>query len=237
MGVGERRRCQQKAPPQAGHAHPIGQVVSVRIDHDVDVTLSCLQRSTLGLYKDPRPADKWPGSIPPDSHSARDARQRAMIRLTYQPASNWPTLAWLARLPAAGQRQSHDAQEVVVTHGQRVEARPDWFGEIVWAGDLDEAAFDRTDLVFGSGARVRGTGGGASELVFVPAGTTVDRLQWIEAGGYLWISNSLACLLAQVAGELDPADGGWFDRLGSITRGIDGYERELPTSAGTVRLH
>src|SRR5687768_8323736 len=139
--------------------------------------------------------------------------------------------------PAAGRRQSHDAQEVVVTHGQRVETRPEWFGEIVWAGDLDEAAFDHTDLVFGSGARVRGTGGGASELVFVPAGTTVDRLQWIEAGGYLWISNSLACLLAQVAGELDPADGGWFDRLGSITRGIDGYERELPTSAGTVRLN
>ena len=160
-----------------------------------------------------------------------------MIHLTYQPAPNWPPLAWIARLPAPGRaRQTPDGKEVVVTHGARVETRPDWFGEIVWAGDFAKADFDRTDLAFGSGARLRRAAEGAAELVFVPSGTTVDRLQWIEADGWLWVSNSLVCLLATVGGELDPADDGWFERLGSIINGIAGYERALPTSAGAANL-
>jgi hypothetical protein len=160
-----------------------------------------------------------------------------MIRLTYESAPSWPPLAWIARLPAADNaRGAGGPQEVIVTHGPLVETRPDWFGEIVWAGDLSRADFDRTDLAFGSGARLRGIAGGASELVFVPSGTTVDRLQWMELDGELWISNSLACLLATVNADLDPADDGWFERLGSIKNGIEGYHRELPTSAGPVHL-
>ncbi len=156
-----------------------------------------------------------------------------MMGFTYRCAPNWPPLAWIACCEP-GSRQ------IEVTHGPQVETHPNWFGEIVWAGDFAAADFDETDVVFGSGAVAhpgRATAAGtAGEVVFVSSGATVDRLQSLVAGGRTWISNSLACLLAQVDGRLDPTDRSWFDRLGTITRGIENYEPDLPTSAGPVRL-
>ena len=158
-----------------------------------------------------------------------------MIRLRYQPAPDWPPLAWLARLPGTAHQPGTEA-EVLVTHGRAVETRDDWFGEIVWAGDLDAAGFDQTEVVFGTGARLRGQASGKQELIFVPPATMTDRIQSIESGGYCWVSNSLACLLAQVGGEPDPLDATWFDRMGAAMAGIRDYERMIPTSAGEVRL-
>jgi UDP-glucose 4-epimerase len=40
-------------------------------------------------------------------------------------------------------------------YGPRVEVDSDWFAEAVWAGRYRDGAFDRTDLVFGSGGRAR----------------------------------------------------------------------------------
>ncbi len=40
-----------------------------------------------------------------------------------------------------------------MNHGGRVEVAEDFFCEAVWAGAYTVAAFDQTDLVFGSGGR------------------------------------------------------------------------------------
>ncbi len=118
-----------------------------------------------------------------------------------------------------------------VLHGPRVEVNPEWFAEAVWADCYSNASFDRTDLVFGSGGRVRdGT------LTFVSAGTTVDRLHLLHRGAETSVSNSLPCLLAAVEGVPDPTYAGYYDFFKSIIRGLRRYQREIPTSAGPARL-
>ena len=147
-----------------------------------------------------------------------------MTRIAYTAIPDWPPLVWLARC-----RPEHDSVDVF--HGARVEIAAEWFAEAVWAGRYSEAGFDRTDLVFGSGGRLRdGT------LTFVSPGTTVDRLQYLRDADATWVSNSLPCLLAAAAASPDPIWPGYFALFESIIRGIRRYARNLPTSAGTARL-
>jgi hypothetical protein len=146
------------------------------------------------------------------------------MHLVYTPIPEWPPLAWLACCRAGDPM-------VPVRHGPRVEVNADWFAEAVWADRYRDAAFDRTDLVFGSGGRLRdGT------LTFVSAGTTVDRLHLLQRGAETWVSNSLPCLLAAVEGVPDPTYPAYFDIFKSIVGGIRRYQREIPTSAGPARL-
>jgi hypothetical protein len=147
-----------------------------------------------------------------------------VTRIAYTAIPEWPPLAWLARC-----RPGHEAVDVF--HGARVEVAAEWFVEAVWAGRYSDTAFDRTDLVFGSGGRLRN-----GTLTFVSAGTTVDRLQWLQRGETTWISNSMPCLLMAAEGVPDPTFPGYYDAFKSIMRGIRSYEREIHTSAGPARL-
>ncbi len=146
------------------------------------------------------------------------------MQFQLQLESDWPPLAWIARC-----RRSDPALHV--RHGPQVEVRNDWLCEAVWDGDFEGGGFDRTDLVFGSGIRLRG-----DRAVLVPAGATVDRLQFVELGGTAWVSNSMACLLAETGVEVDAAYGRYFDFFWSVTRGLDGYLRQVPTNRGRLEV-
>lgn len=146
------------------------------------------------------------------------------MRFHYTHVANWPPLAWLAR--CRGGEATID-----VFHGPRVEISADWFCEAVWDGAFADGDFDRTDLVFGSGARARAGG-----VCFVSSGSTVDRLQSLQTGDTSWVSNSLPCLLVGAAGSLDPTYAGFFTDLKSISNGLRRYVPVLRTSAGAVRL-
>jgi len=147
------------------------------------------------------------------------------MRLRYTLVSDWPPLAWLVRCRPG-------APEIDVFHGPRVELAAEWFCEAVWDGAFADGDFDRTDLVFGSGARARESDG----VCFVSSGSTVDRLQSIDAGDASWVSNSLPCLLGSVGATLDPTYPGYFTDLKSISKGLGRYTRQLATSAGPVQL-
>jgi hypothetical protein len=99
---------------------------------------------------------------PPDSAPSRGRVPKE--RGQYQPVAGWPPLAWIALCDRAG-------GQIRVRHGPGVETRENWFCEAVWAGEFGAGDFDRTDLIAGSGARLR-----EGRLVFVSSGTTVDRL-------------------------------------------------------------
>ena len=146
------------------------------------------------------------------------------MRLSCSPVAPWPPLAWLACLHSGDPR-------IEVFHGRRVEVRDDWFCEAVWAGDFAAGDFDRTDLVVGSGGRLRD-----GEMVFVSSGNTVDRLLWIRDGERIWLSNSLPCLLAAVDATVDPTYRHYFHDMRSILRGLHRYRRTLASSRGPVRL-
>jgi hypothetical protein len=144
--------------------------------------------------------------------------------LVYTCIEEWPPLAWLATCDPG-------APTVKVLHGARVETYPDWFAEAAWAGDYERGDFDRTDLVFGTGGRLRG-----DELTFVSSATTVDRLHSLSFNGRFFVSNSLACLLAVVNGRVAPDYEGYFRDFETIIRGITNYHRTVASSVGPVRL-
>jgi hypothetical protein len=151
------------------------------------------------------------------------------MRLQYRLEPDWPVQAWLAECYR---------DYVLVRHGGRVETRDDWFCEAVWDGPFERGDFDQTDIVAGSGGRLRG-----GRLTFVPAGATVDRLQSITLAndvggraGHTLLSNSLACLVAAAGARISPTYRFYKRDFQSVVRGLTKYKRILHTSAGPCRL-
>jgi hypothetical protein len=146
------------------------------------------------------------------------------MQFAFRLMQHWPALAWLAEV-------SPGEVCAVVFHGAKLETREDWFCEAVWAGDFDAGDFDRTDQVFGTGARIRG-----EKLIFISAGATVDRLVSMHVGDRWIVSNSLACLLERADATVNPTYARYPNFFGTILRGFEEVDRDLPTSAGPVRL-
>lgn len=146
------------------------------------------------------------------------------MRLQFIRVPQWPKLSWLARC-----RPGDDV--VDVHHGPGVETAEEWFSEAVWDAPFGEGNFDRTDVVFGSGGRLRG-----DALTFVSSCATVDRLQTLTVNGEVLVSNSLPCLLATAPARVDPQYPHYFRDFSSIRYGLQRYTPFLATSAGDVRL-
>ena len=146
------------------------------------------------------------------------------MRLRPAVQAHWPPLAWLARMRAS-------EQDIEVLHGPLVEIAPQSICEAAWAGSFTEGDFDRTDLVSGTGIRLRdGT------AVFVSSGSTVDRLVSCEADGRVYVSNSLVCLAAFLDLRVDAAYGAYYDDFRTIVNGLDQYKTTIETSHPRVRL-
>ncbi len=145
-------------------------------------------------------------------------------RLDNRVMAHWPRLAWLAHcLPGE--------PTVEVLHGAGLEVTDDWLCEAVWDGEYEAGGFDETDIVAGSGVRLR-----AGQVTFVSSGSTVDRLQSVFRLGHAWISNSLPCLVEALGADLDPSYPGYYWDFRSIIQGLSRYKRQLDTSVGPVEL-
>lgn len=152
------------------------------------------------------------------------------MRFEYILIDSWPALAWLAKC-------SPREPVIEVLHGSQVETRDDWFCEAIWDGDYQAGNFDQTDIVFGSGGRIRKSEGDDNPGVFFVAScTTVDRLHSIPQNDGVWISNSLACLAECTNGSVDPVYPRYYEDLFTICSGLKKYKRTLSTTAGPVRL-
>lgn len=144
-------------------------------------------------------------------------------RLEYQEIPQWPKLAWAAQ---AGR----DDEWIRIFHGPCVETQPEWCAEAAWAGDFRAGDFDLTDVVVGSGVRVRG-----DDVLFVTPSSTLDRLFWCQRGDASFISNSLPALLA--VADLDLVeDFPYAEAMGSIIAGLQSYQREIPSSGGAIHV-
>jgi hypothetical protein len=135
----------------------------------------------------------------------------------------WPKLAWVLRLD----REGHGT----VFHGPAVEVRPDWVFEGIWDGNFQNGDFDRSELVFGSGIRVRG-----SQMICVGSSTTLDRLWTFESGNQRWVSNTLPGVLAASSASMDMSYQRYRGDLESIVFGLKKYKRFLPFSEGNLEL-
>lgn len=147
------------------------------------------------------------------------------MSLQIQRTDHWPPLAWLATC-----RTGNDI--IMLRHGPGVEIQPGHWSEAIWAGDFKVGDLDETDLIFGSGARLRD-----NHITFISSASTVDRLVYMERpDGTRLISNSLPCLLAAVGGECLPGYRQYSADFDTITHGLNHYKRDIPTSAGPLRL-
>ena len=150
---------------------------------------------------------------------------QAPIELRYELRPKWPPLTWRAVCDPNG-------QTATVEHGHAVETAAQWFCEATWAGEYETGDFDMTDLVSGSGGRVRG-----DRLTFVSSGSTVDRLHFYRGrGGSVYVSNSLVCLLATCDLQVEPTYDGYEQDFASIIRGLSAYHPTLSTKKGAVTL-
>ena len=175
------------------------------------------------------------GVVPEAVTAARDSGAPGAARdtgdpssawsLRYRPQPEWPCQGWVASF-GRGDR------EIEVLHGSRVETRDAWFCEAAWAGDFAAGDFDRTDVVAGTGCRLR-----EDRVVFVPPGTLVDRLHWLEREGRFWVSNSFSALLAVTGGRISRSDPHHSRGMRSIKYlGLDRCRRTWESTAGTVHL-
>jgi hypothetical protein len=138
---------------------------------------------------------------------------------------SWPQLSWVAVCQAS-------ADVIQVFHGPAVETSRDWFGEIIWDGDYGAADFDRTDIVSGSGARLRD-----GYVDFVSPGSTVDRLLVLHRSpDQLWVSNSLPGLLAKCSLSLVASYPYYIPEILSLVKGIRHCTQRLATTAEPVEL-
>jgi hypothetical protein len=144
-------------------------------------------------------------------------------RLICQEVPGWPKLAWVAV-----SKLGSDA--VSVLHGPCVETNPDWCVEAVWAGDFSEGGFDLTDVIVGTGIRIRG-----DKVLFVSSGDTLNRLHHFEDDETIYVSNSLPALMA-IVGLTLISDYDYAPAMQSIKNGLISYVREIPSTRGMIHL-
>ena len=144
-------------------------------------------------------------------------------RLTCRRVSGWPKLAWVATMNLG-------SDTVSVLHGPCVETNTDWCVEAVWAGDFPDGDFDLTDVVVGTGVRVRG-----DTVAFVSSGDTLNRLHHFKENETLYVSNSLPALMA-LADLTLISDYDYASAMESIKDGLVSYVREIPSTRGAIRL-
>jgi len=147
------------------------------------------------------------------------------MRLAPKLIAGWPKLAWLAIAPPG-------ADAVEVLHGPCVEAGDGWCAEAVWAGSFDAGDFDRTDLVYGSGVRVRD-----GRVIFVSPGTGVDRLWYACREATWYVSNSLPALLAGARLSLREDYDGYTWAIETVeSLGLSGYTRKIPADGADLEI-
>lgn len=144
------------------------------------------------------------------------------MRLSGRPVIEWPKLAWVASF-------AEGSHEIDILHGPMVEVADEWIAEAVWAGEFTAGDFDQTDLVFGTGIRLRD-----DKVVFVSCGTVFDRLLYCQRGGSWYFSNSLPALLATAGLNLRDDYTAYSRDARSITRGLDNRFRTIPTDGEDV---
>jgi glycosyltransferase involved in cell wall biosynthesis len=141
-----------------------------------------------------------------------------------------PRLAWHCEIDASTHR---------FTVGTAVEWSDNFVFEGSWDGEFAEAAFDHSDFVFGSGARIEPT-----RITFVPPKHVVEALYVLvdRHAGTSSVSNSLCFLLKR--GNID-LDGAFFGKLSTrlneaindaTAKGIDQYTPMVAETEGYALL-
>jgi hypothetical protein len=149
------------------------------------------------------------------------------VTLEFELYPNLPRLAWAARL-------RKEERGVRILHGPWVETREDCFFEGAWDGPFQGYRFDQAETFAGSGGRLADEG-----VLFAGPSHTYEMLYSIRTGDELFVSNSLAFLLALSGERLDPHYPHYYLRFLDYNRiGIRVTEKRLRLAGPrVVELH
>lgn len=142
------------------------------------------------------------------------------MKLSVTPIEKWPKLAWVASF-------TKGSPEVQVLCGPMLEVRENWIAEAVWADPFENGGFDQTDLIFGSGIRIRD-----GKVVFVSSGTVFDRLWRTSTGTDNYVSNSLPALMATAGLSLRDDYLDYSRNIRTISKGLDNRIAAIPLDSG-----
>lgn len=145
-----------------------------------------------------------------------------MSEINYELKSSWPKLAWIAVL-------ARNENFVKVMHGPMVEIEESWAVEGVWDGDFSAGDFDKTDIIFGSGIRLR-----ENKAIFVSSASTFDRLLYCKTDNNVYISNSLPALLNVSDLMLRDDYIRYAHDNFSIVRGLEDKISQIPTTGSPI---
>jgi hypothetical protein len=141
------------------------------------------------------------------------------IQFRFVANSYLPKLAWCMHLHAG-----HYIATVI--HGEWVETSVDGFFEGAWSGELSDKGFDE--------AFMTGTGGKTCRegILLATPNHTLDRINVLRKADDLYVSNSMAYLLAISGEDLNPYFPFYDSCISSIKFGLKGYERTITTNSG-----
>jgi len=195
-----------------GHGHGVCRYVRIR--------------NTI-VKRGPRRSARVAAWLADDVHDSGTMPAGQNMRFSYTRCDSLPRLGWCAHL----RRGSGVAR---VYHGPWVETRDDWFVEGAWTGQFERGELDKALFLVGSGGVVR-----SGRAVFCTQTDMIERLYSIRAGDDLFMSNSMAFVLAMTGDEPDPCYPFYARKLRRFV--IDGICRKrkvLRTRLGRrVELH
>jgi hypothetical protein len=138
-----------------------------------------------------------------------------MLNLTTSPELG--KLAWVVSIDLTNSK-------IQANLGTLVEKLDNGFVEGVWDDDFSKQNFHSCENFFGSGLLVHGR-----SVIIVPSTTLVDCIFLFNDGEKIYLSNSFIELLGHVGAR--PIDGhNYREEHGSISKGINDYERDIPIS-------
>lgn len=144
------------------------------------------------------------------------------FRLVNHP--DWPPLGWLACLEAGN--------PIIETHiGPGIETGEQFIVEAAWDGEYEAGDFDLTDIVAGTGLRLRN-----DKLNIVSSGSTVDRLAVWRGRDRIVVANAVSAVFGFLGAAPVYSYRYYHRDLHSIKMGLQQYTRSIPSTLGPVEL-
>jgi len=145
------------------------------------------------------------------------------MKLTTKLIEKLPPLVWIAEC-------KNSTSEIMVFHGHRVETGKTYCVAAVWDDDFTAADFDKTDIIAGTGIRIR-----KNKVIFVTPGNTLDRIVYYNLKNGLLVSNSLPAIFAFA--DIEPLkEYDYQKNFETIIKGLHKFSGILPTSKNNVFL-
>lgn len=149
------------------------------------------------------------------------------MRFEYHEICSLPKLSWLAVM-------EEENSIIKVHHGAMVECRPDSFVAGIWDGDFQTTDFCESHAFQGTGACLQKLSGG---ITFATPNHLQESIYSIRIEHTLYLSNSVAFILAFTGRDLDADYYDYEYDLNSIFYGTKRCVRELKLNVGNLRMH